>query len=480
MILFTFMGRILGLISTVILARLLTPADFGLVAMAMSVVFALELLNSFGFEFALVQRKDAGESFYNTAWTLRLMFAMLVATLLVVLAGPASEFYEQPNLRAIIYCLAFSVAVEGFQNIGVVGFLKELEFQKEFIWRILVKLAMFVTTVPLAIYLGNYWALVAGMIIGRISGVALSYVMHPFRPSFSLAETRRLLGFSIWLSLNSMIAFFRLRSADFVLGRTAGPAQLGLFSVANELAGLVTTDLVLPINRAVFPGFAKVSDDLARLRSEYLNVIGLTCIFTFPAGLGIAATADLLIPTMLGAKWLDAVPLIKILALQALYASFYIHNASVYISLGRPKVGTMLGMLHISILLPLLIMWTSESGATGAAFAYLTTVCIIAPVGISVTLIILHLNFFTFLSRFWRPLVAAAAMYWIVARVVGQLGMGQSFGESLANLLISIGTGVLCYVTVVAVLWQLSSRPPGAEHEILNVLVRRTRSPDST
>lgn len=111
MVLFTIAGRILGLVSTVVLARLLAPTDFGLVAMAMSIVYALELLNSFGFEYVLIHLKDAGRSQYNTAWTIRLIFAFLVATLLVVLAEPAANFYDQPDLPAIVYCLAFAVAV---------------------------------------------------------------------------------------------------------------------------------------------------------------------------------------------------------------------------------------------------------------------------------------------------------------------------------------------------------------------------------
>src|SRR5262245_42321683 len=122
MVLFTVLQRCIGLVSTIILARLLIPADFGLVAMGMSIFGALEVISTFSFDVALIQNQEAARRHYDTAWTFNLVFGLVNAMVLVVLAIPASNFFAEPRVQWVMYALALCALISGFDNIGIVAF----------------------------------------------------------------------------------------------------------------------------------------------------------------------------------------------------------------------------------------------------------------------------------------------------------------------------------------------------------------------
>src|SRR5262245_61096532 len=199
--------RSMGLVSTAILARLLVADDFGLVAMATAVLALLELIASFGFDVALIQNTNASRQQYDTAWTFNVFLGASIGLLLLLLAVPAAHFYNEPRLTGILSCLALAAAVQGFENFGVVAFRKALNFNNDFALLFSKRLATFSVTIPIAFALRNYWALVAGILVGRIASVGLTYWLHPYRPRFSLAGGSALLHFGKWLVVGNVYYF---------------------------------------------------------------------------------------------------------------------------------------------------------------------------------------------------------------------------------------------------------------------------------
>ena len=478
MVLLKVLERGLGVISTVILARLLLPADFGIVAMATSIVFLLELINDFGFEVAIIQKPNATRQDFDTAWTLRLILTGAGAILLVLLSGPAADFYEQPNLQLMILLLGAGSFVESLQNIGIVEFQKELRFNKEFLLRLTVKLVTFALTVPLALLLRNYWALVAGMVGGRVTTVILSYVMHSHRPRLTLASWRALLGFSSWLFIGNVFFFLRMRAADLIIGKMAGAGPLGLFSVSQEIAELAKSQLVMPINRAAFAGYSKVSSDQEDLRRRFLDVLGVASLIAFPTGLGLAAASELFIPVFLGPNWLGSIELIQILAFNTVLAAIQVNISSVYFALGRAKLSACIGMIFVGILIPLLLYLTGRFGVAGAAWGYLVSSLCVAPIHYGLMLRLLNLRVPAFISVVWRPIVAATLMYMLVRLFVEALPR-TSVGivTQLGMLLGAVFLGVAAYVAASAVLWIMAGRPAGAERHVTGLIARKIVAP---
>ena len=176
---FKLLDKSIGLISTLVLVRVLTPSDFGLVAMAMAVVALLELMSAFGFDSALIQRQDTARSHFDTAWTFNVIFGVCIALFLVAMAVPAAAFYREPRLEQMLPVLAIGAVVGGFENIGTVAFRKELNFRMEFIYLFIKRIAVFAVVITLALTLRSFWALIFATIAGKAMAVLISYLLHP-------------------------------------------------------------------------------------------------------------------------------------------------------------------------------------------------------------------------------------------------------------------------------------------------------------
>ena len=473
MVLFKVTERGLGLISTIILARLLVPSDFGLIAMAMAVIAVLDLLGAFSFDMALIQNLSAERRHYDTVWTFNILFAVFCAALLVLIAEPMASFYAEPRLTSVMYWLALGTFVQGFENIGVVAFRKQMTFDKEFKFLFGKKIASVLVTVPLAFALNSYWALVVGILTGRFAGVLLSYMTQSYRPRFSLAGFQELFHFSKWMLLNNLLNFLRFRSANFIVGKLSGPHSLGLFTVAYEIANLPTTELCAPINRAVFPGFANISNDADAFRQSFISIAGVIALLSLPAAFGIGITSDILVPVMLGQDWSETVPLIQILAVNGALLAIQNNNGLAILALGKPGLLTYLGALSATILLPAIIVLTMYYGALGTALAFLGATILTLPLNYHYVLKLLDLRASQLLAELWRPIVSVVLMSIAVKFYMIAIATPQTISLQILHLLSAVTIGAVIYTAAIYLLWRTSGYPQGAEHHILTYLKQR-------
>jgi O-antigen/teichoic acid export membrane protein len=480
MVLFKVVDRGLAIISTLILARLLVPADFGLVAMAMSVIAILELATSFSFEIALIQKRDLQRSHYDTAWTLNAMLSAACAAATALLAYPTALFYGEPRLTMVMVVLAFGWLFSGLENTGVVDFRRRLDFQREFYFLASKRVLSFVITVALAVTLRSYWALVIGSVAGRALGVVLSYWFHDFRPRPSLQAARELFGFSGWMLANNLLSVVQAKIPHFAVGRFLGSQPLGLFTVGADIAQIPSTDLTAPINRVIFPGFSRLADDAAQLRRTFLDVTAVTTMFAVPAAVGIAAVAEPLVLVLLGSKWLDAVPVIQILAVAAAISVVSAGNGSAYLALGQPRLITVIATIRLMALVPLALLLTAHMGLTGAAWAELVAAILALLPSVAILLRYLGISARDFLSRLFRPSLASALMAYAVHHLLRVLPDAASSLATLPVLAIAISAGIVVYFVVIGFLWLLAGRPPGAEQLLIARLTRWSRPASDT
>jgi lipopolysaccharide exporter len=463
MVLFKLIDRVLAIVSTLILARLLVPADFGLVAMAMSVIALLELATAFSFEVPLIQKREVRRAHYDTAWTLNLALASTFAALTAALALPSAAFYDEPRVVSVMLVLAGGWIVSGFENIGIVDFRRNLDFRREFYFLASKRALSFGITITLALSLQSYWALVIGSVVGRLLGVVLSYSLHPFRPTFSLARSRELFGFSSWMLINNALGVLQIRIPHFTVGRFLGSESLGLFTVGAEIAQIPSSDLTAPINRVIFPGFSRLATDAGQLQRTFLDVIAVTTMAAFPAAVGIAAVADPLVLVLLGSKWSGAVPIIEILAVAAAVSVISANNGSAYLALGQPQLATLISAVRLSVLAPLAIILTMQIGFVGAAYAELAASVVGLLASLPLLLRRLNLRANDYFARLWRPVIASTFMAYSVTWLLDSFPPQPTSLGALPSLCAAIGVGVSSYVASIAVVWLGSGRPRGAE-----------------
>lgn len=466
MVLMRLVVRGAGLINMVILARLLVPEDFGLVAMAMLVVGAIEIFSEFNFDVVLIKKQNAARVDYDTAWTLSIIRGGVVAGLLLALAVPTADLFDEPRLALITAVLALSPLLTGFQNIGVVDFRKFFDFKQDFLFMTGGKVVGVIVTVVLALIWRNYWALVGGMIASALWHVVASYALHPFRPRLSLKSWYELIAFTKWLLLHNILLYIRNRADRMVIGKLLGAATLGIYTLAYELANLVTTELMAPIRRALFPGYAKLAGDAERMRGMFVDVFALTLWIGAPIPIGIGLLAEPLISLLLGSNWSAAVPVTQLLVIAGFAGLLSSGSQPVYLASGRPELQTLVMGLNAAFVLPAVIIGVKSAGLIGAAIALIIVQTAIAILDIAIVLSLLKLSGKAIAAACWRSVTALGLMVVSVHAVqrIWPIDAG-ALGDALL-LLSAAATGGMVYIAGSLLLWRICGADQGPEQHI--------------
>jgi O-antigen/teichoic acid export membrane protein len=472
MVAFKMVDRGLGLISTLILARLLGPADYGVVGMALSFIFMAELLTAFGFDYALIHNQEATPSHYNTAWTCNTLLGVSITILMLAAAKPIADFYARPEVFWVVCALSIGPLLSGVENIGVVAFRKELDFRREFKFQVSRKILGFLIVVPAAAILRSHWALVIGILFSKLAGTVISYMMHPYRPRFELTKVREMMAFSRWILVNNLINFLRERSSDFFIGRSLGPNALGGYNVAYELSNLPTTEISAPINRALLPGFARMETS-EEIVAAYSVALGLMAMLALPAAAAIMALAPFLVPVVLGSKWLSIVPLMEILAFNGATLLFHSSIAAVLAGRGQPRRTTVAGAAYVAILLVTLSVLTwhgRQFGVVAYAYAVLAISVLCTPIFLVQVRRAIGIPASIFVRAIARPIVAAAALVAAVRLLLPTYAPTMDIVTAAGWLVVGGIAGVATYIAALWLLWTAAGRPAGAERTVLDSL----------
>jgi O-antigen/teichoic acid export membrane protein len=469
-----WVDRILGLGSTLVLARLLTPADFGLVAMATVAVGLIEIALDLGTSAALVQKQAPDRADFDTAWTLRLLQSVTVALIVALIAPLVGQYYGDTRIPGVMWVIALSIIAGGLENIGVVNFQKDMQFNRELHLLVAKRMIGVFVTVVVAIALRSYWALLIGTLATRLAGVVLGYWMHPFRPRLSLSRSGAIWSFSKWNILLSTSAYLLSRSDKLVVGGRTSPSTMGAYTIADELASLPTTELLAPLGRVMFPAFVRAigeSNELKRLVKLSLSIQALLGI---PAGVGLALVADEAVPLLLGPKWMEAIPFLQLLCASAVIWAMASSSHYLLLALGRVKT---LALANISLLTLFLLSLVLGKNLSAAEIASVRVLFAALSFLVLAALSMRHSGVVgagDFAAAAWRPTIGAGVMASILISFAPALAGQGGFAE----LALQIGVGATVYLISVLVLWLASGSPVGGESYLLDQI--RSRIPQKS
>ena len=459
--------RLIGIASTILLARLLQPADYGLVGMATLLYSLVQAAGDFSLDMDLIRTGSRDRARYDTVWTLEIGRGLVTAALVMLLAIPTSVLLHEPRLVGIAGIIAGIAAIAGFANVGVVEFRSEFAFARECVYTLAAKLASFVVAVPLAFAWRDYRALIAGLVTSAIARVVLSYALHPYRPRLSLARFREVFGFSKWLWFSSQLFFVRTRSDELFVGKFTGIAALGFYRIARTIAELPMTELITPILAAIFPGFSKLSGAGKSLTDGYLAVLAGGLCLMAPLAFGFLITADLVIDLGFGRQWAAAVPLLRLLAFAAPLELLVGNAYAVFVAMGRPRLFTLTSLVNAAAFLLLLGLLVPAYGGIGAATALVGASLVGGGVNLILAQRLVRLPTPDLIEALWRPFTAGASMAAFLGAfrqvVVFPSGTG---GEALA-LMACVVLGAVIYAAVLFTLWATAGYPKGAEATIV-------------
>lgn len=459
--------RLVGVVSTIILARLLTAEDFGIVALASIALGLAVVFLDLGINLAVVQRRDMDREDLDTAWTLRFLQNAVIAAALALSSSWIASYYRDARLEPVIFALAVAYLFDGLTGLGPVIFQKRQEYAREVGFFMAKRLFGFTVTIALAVWLRSYWALVLATVVANLAGVLLSHSMYRVLPRFTLVRWRTFIGASFWLTAKSIGNYATTQLDKLVVGRREGPAVLGAYSIADQVAAMPGSELIQPTSRALFPAMAAAQSDLLALRRIYLSALGIQATLALPASLGLAMVAEDLVLVALGDKWAPAAPIMSALALG--YSANALATAGNYllVSMGAFKAQALVQWGMAALLAMLILVVFPDSVAVEIAwFRVLLGWTGVAAIAILVRHELPGVVFMDMFSETFRPVLASLAM---CGGVVAVSALSAPL-PVWTRLMTEVATGVVVYTVVLVALWHMAGRPTGAERWMLDRL----------
>jgi len=454
--------RLLGLASTVILARLLTPTDYGIVAIATIIVGLVEVFARTGQGVAIVRHPNPTREYYDSAWTVSLLLWFLLGLTIWALTPLATIYFHEPRSALVMQILALRTMLSGLRNIGVVNFQRNLQFKKQFWFNVTPSLVSFGFTIGAAVVLQNYWALVIGILIEFATELTLSYVMEPYRPRLCFSKVREIWSFSFWVMCRNIGGYFSTVVDRVAIGGVFGSTAMGHYNVALEVATSPSKELVGPITAVLFPVMATIQHDIERRRELYLAVLYWSALICTSTAIGVGLIADDMVDLVLGHQWADVKPLMGWLALS--FGILGMGN-SVYSTLdiiGLPWLAARLQWTRLlAMALTIFPVAYYFRDLEMVAAARLIVAMVITPTMFLTLMKPLGLTAGHFAAVLARPMIAGLLM----AAVVLALNSALPFTGNV-RLLIDIVVGMITYGGSLMILWILIGRPKGPEYEL--------------
>jgi PST family polysaccharide transporter len=436
-------GEAISFVVFLVLARLLVPADFGIVALAGAFIAFVQLFLAQGFPDALVQRERIDAEHLDTAFWSGLAVALLFLVATLAAAGPVARAFGQP-LLADVLCLLSPVFVSTALNgVHQAIFRRELRFAA-FALRALVGIGVGgVVGIAMALEGFGVWSLVGQQLANGAASVAAIWGSSEWRPRwrFSPARLREMARFAAPVIGSGLVAFCYNKLDIFIVGCFLGPHELGYYYLVQRL--LVTTGLVTlsTVQAVVMPVLSRLQADRARFREALATAIQLTQAVWLPVALGLGLVAPSLVPVFFGAAWRPAVPILAIMSLTGFSQVFSFFSAQALFAAGLPAVNLRLSLLQVGVLASLLLPAT-RFGIVGVAIAFTLAMALLAPVHVEVLRREVGLDPRDLARRCRPPMLAALVMGGAV------IALHLALGERLpapALLALSVALGALAY-----------------------------------
>lgn len=434
---------VLGIVRSVVLARLLTPDIFGVMALAMVVVRAIETFTRPGVAQALIARQQDFDKARNTAFTMLVVRGFLLAALLAAVAPFIGDFYESPELPFMLQVLAGVFILTGFRNINIIARQRELEFRSLTYLTQTSNLIGTLSTIAIAWWLRSVWALVIGQLISATLGALLSYVFVPGRPRFEFDRevARDLMRYGKFITGSSMLLYIATEIDTAVIGKVMGHAELGYYTVAFTIVHITTTQLAKVAAGIMMPAYSKLQSDLPALRNAYLKTLGLVMFAVLPASLGLVLVAEPLVRVVYGEKWLLAAVPLQLLAVFGLFRSLAAFTGYLFEGIGQPKVAFTMAGVRLAVLLPLIVPAAMYYGLEGVAVTVIAGMAAQWVVGLFYLHKRIDIGFGKILRTMWQPAWTAALMglaAWGMMQVVN--------ANQVGGLLATVGVAAVVYL----------------------------------
>ena len=372
-----FLGKIVVLITTSILARLLAKNDFGLVAVAVVAINYLSVLKDLGLGVALIQRKGDVKEAANTVFTINLIIGLILSALIIPLAPLVAQYFRDPQVTSILRWMGIIFVVNALGSVHTNWLVRDLDYRRKLVPELGGALTKGVVSIGMALLGYGVWSLVFGQLAGAVASVVLVWIVLPWRPRLALDKNvaSGLMKFGASVTAIDIITEIT-DNIDYVLvGRLFGLVPLSIYTLAYRLPEMLLIGNLWVMGGVVFPAFSTIQDRPNELRRGFLASVRFVELIAVPLCLGLLIAADPIVRVVFGEQWLDAIPVLRVLAIYAWVYSLGYHVGGFYKAIGRPDILLRLSILTLVIIIPALLIG-ARFGLVGVALGHLVAVLI--------------------------------------------------------------------------------------------------------
>lgn len=362
--------RAATIIKLIVLARILTPAQFGEFGIAMIVLGLLEIFTETGINVFLMQEKDDPEKYLNTAWIISLIRGVLISSIVLFTASLVANFFRVPHVINLLSLVSVVPLIRGFINPMCIKFQKNLEFNKEVFYRLSITIVELITTLILAFYTRSVFSFGFGILLSSIFETVLSWILIKPTPIFSWdqLQIKQILSRGKWITSMGVLDYLYTQSDNVAVGRLLDQTSLGIYQNAYKLSALPLTEVGDVFYKVTFPIFVKLTDQPQRLKTAAIKsaVILAGVLFVFSVVLFWAAEP---IVGLLGPAWKSAVPVVKALAFLGFFRGMSLSFNPLLMALKHQQKVVIIGLFSTLGLLVTIVPFVLQWGITGAAYS---------------------------------------------------------------------------------------------------------------
>ncbi|WP_439405733.1 lipopolysaccharide biosynthesis protein [Bradyrhizobium sp. DASA03076] len=473
----TAFSRAAQLISTAILARMLTPDDYGIIALATAAVGFINILSDFQVSGAIIKSQSLTRAHLDTAFTISLIRGLITGILLVLSSGLVAHLLGDERLKDVLCIMAIPSLLACLNNPLLSVYSKRLDFARESRRQIVSIVIGAAAGITAAFMLRNYWAIVLGSIASSTSMLFLSYYNIPWRPRLDLSKTKEIVSFGVWLILIGALDYLNGRVDYLLIGRRFGSETLGAYHIGQQITVMTTGDCVAPLSRALFPAFSLMSSDVERLRKAYREAQSVILAMALPIGFGMSAVARDAVYLFVGPQWEISVNVVvciaPLIALQTMLAGI----ETVALSMDRGRDLFVRAAVFFIFRVSVLVAGFHLGGLMGIVIGRVITGSFFILYGLHLAARITHSRMLDPITASWRSITSVTIMY-ATLMLLPNSHFGYVGPLALTAILAGkIVLGASIYVISHSLLWIACGAPAGAERRMIDQLgkLRRLR-----
>jgi len=365
--------RIISFARIAILARLLSPVQFGVFGIAMLVTALLEVFTETGVNVILVQEKNDIKEYVDSAWIVSIIRGIIISIVIFFSAAFVSGFFRSPDSIFLIQLISIVPLVRGFINPSSVKFQKNLEFHKEFWYRFVIFSFDAVVAIIFAYITKNAISLVFGLMAGVIVEVILSFLVIKPVPHlcFNKEYISRIFHRGKWITLSSIFNYLYHNADNIAVGRILGTSSLGLYEMAYKISILPITEISDVVSKVTFPVYTIISDDIARLKKAFLKTTFFITFIAVPFGFMLFLFPDEIVRILLGKTWIGITPVLKVLVIFGVIRAISGSTSALFLAVKKQRYVTIVTLVSIFSLAIFIIPLVLKFGIMGAGISAL-------------------------------------------------------------------------------------------------------------